>query len=125
MPGANDPDNRRWMKFENLTENENTLRSTVIKLIEIRKNNLEFLYGDYFPVLVTGTTFIYARTYFGRVSFVLFNKSAEEETITFPVPEWAGDKAYNSHFGAGYSVTGGNFHVVVPGNGFEIISNIQ
>ncbi len=125
MPGANDPDNRRWMKFENLTENENTLRSTVIKLVEIRKNNLEFLYGDYFPVLVTGTAFIYARTYFGRVSFVLFNKSAEEKTITFPVPEWAGDKAYNSHFGAGYSVTGGNFHVVVPGNGFEIISNIQ
>jgi glycosidase len=125
IPGANDPDNRRWMKFGGLTEDERMLRQTVIELIDLRKSNLEFIYGDYIPVLVTDSTFVYARQYFDRVSIVLFNKSAEESTITFPVPEWAGDESFHSRFGNECSVSGGNISIVVPGDCFEVISNAQ
>ncbi|MDP4282668.1 MAG: alpha-amylase family glycosyl hydrolase, partial [Bacteroidota bacterium] len=53
MPGANDPDNRRMMKFENLTPQENRLKETVSKLIHTRTSSMPLLYGDFKTISVS------------------------------------------------------------------------
>lgn len=123
LPGANDPDNRRWMKFDNLTEDESNLRQKVKILIALRKNNMEFIYGDFIPLLISDEQYVYARTYFNRLSVVFFNKTSDTETIQIKLPEkWAG-KDYTSVFGSGYGITNGNLTVTVEGNSVEVLSS--
>ncbi len=122
LPGANDPDNRRWMKFSNLTYDESDLRQKVKTLISLRKNNLEFIYGDFIPLLVSDEQYAYARTYFDQLSMVVFNKSREQQTIQIVLPEkWEG-KEYYSVFGSAYDISDGNLTVILEGNSFEILS---
>ncbi|HOW24937.1 MAG TPA: alpha-amylase family glycosyl hydrolase [Bacteroidales bacterium] len=122
LPGANDPDNRRWMKFDNLTEDERNLRIVVQKLIALRKHNMEFIYGDFIPLLVSEEQYAYARSYFDRYSIVVFNKSRNPETIQIGLPEkWEG-KEYASVFGSNYGIADGKLTVTIEGNSFEVLS---
>lgn len=45
-PGANDPDNRRMMKFGGLDEDESSLRDVVTALQEIRSSEMALIYGS-------------------------------------------------------------------------------
>ena len=44
--GGNDPDNRRWMKFENLNNQETQLKNTVTSLVNKRRNSMALQYGE-------------------------------------------------------------------------------
>ncbi|MBI1222318.1 MAG: alpha-amylase [Bacteroidetes bacterium] len=46
MPGANDPDNRRMMRFDSLSPDELKLRSTVSELGKIRSSSMALMYGS-------------------------------------------------------------------------------
>jgi len=78
MPGANDPDNRRMMKFTDLSKNENWLIKTNTQLTEIRKNSMAMLYGDFNLLMVTDKMYAYSRNYFGETIWVIFNKDSKE-----------------------------------------------
>ncbi len=82
MPGGNDPDNRRMMKFENYTLEEKELRDKVQTLANLRKNNLEFIYGDFKEVKCTEGFYAYERNYFGKKSLIVFSKNAGKVNIT-------------------------------------------
>lgn len=81
MPGANDPDNRRMMKFSNLDSNELKLRDQVQALANLRANNIELLYGDFKILNSSDGTFAYERSYFGKRSIVVFSKNASRVII--------------------------------------------
>lgn len=81
MPGGNDPDNRRMMKFAGYTEEETELRNKVQTLTNLRKNNLELLYGDFTSVPCTEGFYAYERNYFGKKSLIVFSKNAGEVKI--------------------------------------------
>jgi glycosidase len=81
MPGGNDPDNRRMMKFENYTLEEIELRDKVRTLANLRKNNLEFLYGDFKEVKCTEGFYAYERNYFGKKTLIVFSKNAGKVNI--------------------------------------------
>jgi glycosidase len=86
MPGANDPDNRRMMKFAGLDEREENLRSTTRKLTRLRRDNLALTFGDFQLLWVDSTAFAYARCYFDRLVVVAFNKDAKPREIVFDLP---------------------------------------
>ena len=74
--GANDPDNRHMLKFNGLSERQQQFRNEVQQLVQLRRNFLPLIYGEYIPVTVTDTLWVFDRTYMGetvRVSIDLAN----------------------------------------------------
>ena len=74
--GANDPDNRHMMKFDNLTERQAQFRAEMQSLLQLRRNSMPLLYGEYVPVEVTDNKLVFDRVYMGetvRVSIDLAN----------------------------------------------------
>ena len=74
--GANDPDNRHMLKFNGLSERQQQFRNEVQRLVQLRRNSLPLIYGEYIPVTVTDTLWVFDRTYMGetvRVSIDLAN----------------------------------------------------
>ncbi len=75
MPGANDPDNRRMMRFDSLNRFEQDVKNTVTKLAKLRSVHMALLYGDFELISAERSTFIYKRSYFDDVVYVIFNNS--------------------------------------------------
>jgi glycosidase len=86
QPGANDPDNRRWMQFDNLSEKEQDVFDNVKKLTQLRKENLALIYGDYILLAATQDVFAFARIYMGKMVIVAINKSLENQKINYLNP---------------------------------------
>ena len=76
--GANDPDNRHMMRFDNLNEQEKAMRDKVSKLIALRRSSMPLLYGDFIPVSMTADKIVYERIYLGEwVTVELDRKNLE------------------------------------------------
>jgi cyclomaltodextrinase / maltogenic alpha-amylase / neopullulanase len=123
MPGAGDPDNRRMMRFDNLTPIEKRLKMTVEKLTHLRSSSMPLLYGDFRTLETTDKTWVYMRSYFGKVVFVIFNKDKYDKKIDFELPERFRNEKLISHFGSDLKVEKSNLTLTVKGNFFEIITN--
>ncbi|MCX8491586.1 MAG: alpha-amylase family glycosyl hydrolase [Cyclobacteriaceae bacterium] len=76
-PGGNDPDNRRMMRFDNLSNREERNRATTEKLVHLRRNSMAFLFGNFNWLAITNKIMAYRRSYFQDQVWVMFNKSAE------------------------------------------------
>ena len=72
--GANDPDNRHMMRFENLNEDELQMRAQVASLIHARRNSMPLLYGDFIPLESTPDEIKYQRIYLGEKVTVTINR---------------------------------------------------
>ena len=60
MPGAGDPDNRRMMRFEGLTQPEQHVKLTVRQLAKMRASHMALLYGDFHELYVDDQVWVYA-----------------------------------------------------------------
>ncbi len=80
MPGANDPDNRRMMKFNHLTSREKKLKKIVEKLLKLRQNSMALLYGTT-KVYTIGQLLVIERKYFNDNVVFFFNKIDRELII--------------------------------------------
>ncbi|MCA6365677.1 MAG: alpha-glucosidase C-terminal domain-containing protein [Cytophagales bacterium] len=80
-PGGNDPDNRRMMRFENLSDQEQLNRATTEKLVHLRRNSMALLFGDFNWLATSEKIMSYRRSYFQDQVWVVFNKSAEVQKI--------------------------------------------
>ncbi len=76
MPGANDPDNRRMMRFD-WNELEDSTYRVVRKLIELRKNHMALLYGNFEFLEKSNDFLVYHRSYYNDNVVVVFNKSGQ------------------------------------------------
>jgi glycosidase len=121
MPGANDPDNRRMMKFGNLSHNELKTREITAKLVHLRRNNLPLTYGDFQVLEVSDKVYVFARTYFDKIVIVAFNKSAKKRTVEFQIPARFMDTQLTGSFGAQFKKNGKTIKVSLEGNSFEIL----
>ena len=75
--GANDPDNRRMMKFDGLDKHEKALKKKVTELIHLRKNSMALLYGST-KINTENEIMIITRKYFEEEITIIFNKSDKE-----------------------------------------------
>lgn len=122
LPGAGDPDSRRPMKFEGLTEQEQRLKERTIKLANLRNTHPVFVYGDFQSLLVDDQAYAYARTYFGQKGLVFFNKSREATTITVKLSPRLVQAVYQAHFGNEFSLEGNTLTLNLPANSFEVLT---
>ena len=123
MPGGNDPDSRRMMRFDNELNplEKRTLRTTQ-KLCSLRKSNLAFIYGDFIWLENNKNLMVYARKYFGNTAIVLFNNS--EVSITYKIQKNGiiNPKVFKPYFGNKYNVADDGYaEVELKPLSFEIL----
>ena len=83
LPGANDPDNRRMMKFDGLDPDEQELFKTVQSLTRLRNSNMSLLYGSTDVQVVNDDVIIIHRQYFDEHVWFIINKGAK--TVEVPL----------------------------------------
>lgn len=89
MTGANDPDNRRMMRFdEELTPVERNQLEKVSRIINLRKNHSALRRGDYLNIHTEKDVMIYSRGDMFERLIVVLNKSSESQSLIFPLPDW-------------------------------------
>ena len=73
--GANDPDNRHMMRFDNLSSEEQDMREKVAELIHMRHHSLPLLYGEFIPMTDNpdAELLVYQRYYLGDAVTVIIN----------------------------------------------------
>ena len=86
LPGANDPDNRRPMKFYGLNELEQQTLSHYTRMSRLRANHLALQYGSLRFETIEDEVLIYERAYFNESVWVFFNMANRSELITFEHP---------------------------------------
>lgn len=122
MPGANDPDNRRMMRFDSLNTYEQDVKNTVTKLAKLRSEHMALLYGDFAEIRVNDSIYIYKREYFDDAVYIMFNKSASPviEYLNFEI---YADKNPYVNFGSKMDRAHlSDFAVYVKPYSFEIIT---
>lgn len=122
MPGGNDPDNRRMMRFENLNDNEKVLLITTQQLVHLRKSHLELIYGDTKILKSEKNVLAYLRSYFGKNAVVVFNNSNLEKEIELELPTYANNDL-TSAFGQTSVKTKTGMKIKLAPNSFEIFFN--
>ncbi len=87
QPGANDPDNRRWMRFGGYTADEQGVFECVKELAAMRKSSMPLLYGDYRLLLAERDIMAYMRAYMGDYVIVVLNRGGDNHIISLELPK--------------------------------------
>ncbi len=83
MPGGNDPDNRRFMHFEDWNKNEKMLFSQLAELNQIRASEMPLLFGST-SCYVEGSLLFVRRDYFEKSILFVFNLSESPAEVILP-----------------------------------------
>jgi glycosidase len=121
LPGVGDPDNRRMMKFDNLTENEKETFDIASTLISIRKNNIEFLLGTTIIVDAGSHMLIIKRKYFDREAYIIFNQSDSVNNILISKSEIKNISDFKQNFDSEISELSSNYQIKLNPFSFEIL----
>jgi cyclomaltodextrinase len=81
MTGANDPDNRRMMKFSGLNRRESDVLETVSKLCKFRQSSMPLLYGTTKVIRADADVLVLQRSYLGKHVFLILNRSVSKQNI--------------------------------------------
>jgi len=124
QPGANDPDNRRWMEFDEVELNALELKNRSIynKLTGLRNSEMALTYGDFQFHTTTENTLAYSRAYFGNLVIVVFNKSDQPEDVEVILREDFDYNQLTGQFGHDFTLEEGILRLTLPSNSFEILT---
>lgn len=122
MPGVGDPDNRRMMRFDSLSNSESLTLTKFKLLIDIRKSNIEFIYGTTFIVDAGMNYMVIKRQYFDYESYILFNNSDKDLDILLSKKDISNIDNYKTHCMSEIEELSTNYKIKVQANSFEIIS---
>ncbi|MHC1690986.1 MAG: alpha-amylase family glycosyl hydrolase [Bacteroidales bacterium] len=122
-PGANDPDNRRWMRFKGYNKKESEVLDNVKKLIAFRKSSLPLIYGDLFNLFADKDIIAYMRVYMGKAVVIVLNKSDKDQLLELSLPVKIDNDNTESQFGRLISLYDNKMVVEVKANSFAIINN--
>ena len=86
QPGANDPDNRRWMQFEGLTADEQATLAETESLARMHNASMPLIYGDYKLLYADTDVLAYSRSYMGETVVTVLNKGREPRTVELSLP---------------------------------------
>ncbi len=123
MPGASDPDSRRPMVFDDLSDNQMWVRDNAAQLARLRSENLAFVYGDFQRLKLDDQVYAYSRSYFGQHAIVLFNKSREARSLTLELPGRMTGKVFEAHFGSPLGSEARHITVDLDAMGFEVLTS--
>ncbi len=122
MPGADDPDNRRMMKFDNLSKNELLLKHVVQKLVSIKRKSLALNYGHFEWIKIEDKVLVYTRKYFDETVIVVLNKEKTSKEITFDLPPYLNKKMFKANFNSSFKIVNNKITIMMRPYGFEILN---
>jgi glycosidase len=122
MPGGNDPDSRRMMRFRNLNEKEQNNLEITKKLLALRNASMALTYGDFHTLQVDEKSYVYLRKYFEETVIVFFNKADQEKTFEIALPEWVDVKDLGTNFGNSFGLKKNTLTMTLPPWSFEILT---
>lgn len=121
LPGGNDPDNRRMMRFDNLSEEEKNVKEITSRIGKLRRNNLPLIYGDFEFLWVGKNSFSFLRSYFKEFTIVVFNKKSTMNTLKIDLPVRYMDIITEAEFGSKYEISKNKLIIELAPNSVEII----
>ena len=80
--GGNDPDNRREMRFKDLSLEEGNTLSWTSEWIKLRRSRMSLIYGSCNIEAISSTLLKITREYLGEESVVYINKSTESVEVS-------------------------------------------
>jgi cyclomaltodextrinase / maltogenic alpha-amylase / neopullulanase len=84
--GANDPDNRRMMRFDNeLTPRERTFKRQMSQLIKLRRSYEALSIGDHQVIYEDLNSTVWLKSYFNQRLIILFNNSESAQIVAFHI----------------------------------------
>lgn len=122
MPGGNDPDSRRMMRFEGLSAEEQQTLATAKKLLALRNSTMALTYGDYYPLLVEEKGYVFLRKYFEEPAIVFFNKADQERSFEIDLPQWVNADDLKANFGHHFEMKKNRLTMTLPPWSFEIMT---
>ncbi len=123
MPGGNDPDCRRMMRFGNsLNDFEKENLEITKKLGKIRKSNMALMYGDICYIESSDYTLSYARRYFDQYAWVGFNNSDTVKLFTINLAPDIQPYQLESNFGNEIIINVDTVQIKIPAYSFEILN---
>lgn len=122
LPGANDPDNRRMMRFDSLNAFETELKQRVQQLSALRAQHPSLSYGiTHLPEEQMVGTVRYTREYLNELSYVAINYSDEAKTVRFTVRTENERAQLTAAFGNEFNRKGNVLEVALPPRSYEVI----
>ncbi len=123
MPGANDPDNRRMMYFENWNDNQQSVFDQVSKLSKLRRENIALTYGDLFILKNDANALVFVRSYFGKTALVVINKGNKNYDSTVTLPNGISSDYLKAFRGSSFDNEGQTITFSVGANSYEVFFN--
>ena len=124
MPGAGDPDNRRFMQFDGLADGQKALRTAVAKLGKARGDHAAMRIGKLTKLWSDPDGLAVALVASGDAAVVVLNRGAAR-TLTFSVMSAPGVPTtvpmVDVLTGTSYGVTTGNLAVALPKYGAAVL----
>lgn len=121
MTGANDPDCRRMMRFENWNNREKMLYERLSQLTHLRKTNPAFIYGDFINIDVQKNSWVYARKYFKDEVIVLINNSDQAKYFEITTPSALLKDDMKALFGREFYQRGSSLKIEIPAYSAEVL----
>ena len=121
-PGGNDPDNRRWMRFDGYNDDEKGLLDIVKSLTHLRRGSMPLIYGDIFPLTISDDLLCYIRVYMGEIVLTAINKSEEKRVVNIKLPISYKGKKVETLSGKLISTDGDSLSLEIDPLSFTIIS---
>ncbi len=123
MTGANDPDNRRPMRFGlEVTADERALKDRVSSLVRLRRERPALRRGGFHTLHAEGDAWAYLRASADDRVLVALNKGSEPKTLTLGLPDpLAAVAATDALTGETVRVEGGAVKLAVPAGGYRVV----
>ena len=121
LTGANDPDCRRMMKFNDLNNRETNLWKKVSILTHLRKNNPVLIYGEFINIQSEKDNWVYARKYFKSNAIIFINNSSMSKTFEIKIPSELNTDGLKSTFKTKFTISGRNIKILIPAYSSEVL----
>jgi len=122
MPGGNDPDNRRMMHFNDWNSNQKQLQSSVQQLVNLRRNNLAFVYGDLQVLYNNDGVLVLGRKYFQSTALIVLCKKAQQAPATISLPVYFHGTSRGAFSSNGIACDGQQITIPAGSTGYQIFT---
>jgi len=121
MTGADDPDNRRMMRFgDQLNDNEKTMLKQTAGIVKLRNDHSALRYGDFLTLQADQNTYAYIRSDFNERILVVMNKNSKPQALELNIPDNYGTKLDDLDGSNSSVIRNGKADITVPALGWKM-----
>jgi cyclomaltodextrinase len=124
MTGADDPDNRRMMRFgDHLSSYEKEMLQQTQKIIRMRNEHSALRYGDFLTIQADNDVYAYVRSDMNERLLIVLNKTETNKQMEFSVPAvYRATELVDEISGERLSVKNNRSMVTIPSIGWRVFA---